>query len=220
MAEPLEIVAAIEGMLAERCRRRHAARRAPGAGHQRADARADRSGALHLEPFLGQAGPCDRGGAGRARRRHGAGFGADAGAGAGRGQGRAGRDRGGDAGRLRGRAPGRCRGDGGGGRRLAGRERRRAQAQKGRRRPADAAPRREPGHPRPVSPSAPTTGRRWSSALPPRPTTSSPTPAPSARASAATGSSPTTSRPAPAPSAATATRSTWSTPRGSRTGRR
>ena len=43
---------------------------------------------------------------------------------------------------------------------------------------------------------------------------------PSARRRAATGSSPMTCRPAPAPSAATATRSTSSTPTGSRTGRR
>ena len=49
---------------------------------------------------------------------------------------------------------------------------------------------------------------------------SSPTPSPSARARAATGSSPTTCRPAPARSAATATRSIWSMPTASRTGRR
>ena len=104
--------------------RRRAARRKAGAGDQRADARADRSGALYLEPFLGQAGPCDRRRTRRARRRDGARLGADAGAGAGRGQARAGRDRGGNARRLRGGAAGRCRGDGGGRRRLAGRNRR------------------------------------------------------------------------------------------------
>ncbi len=83
--------------------RGRAACRPAGIGDERADARADRPGALHLEPLLGQAGPRDRGGAERAGRRDGAGFGADAGAGAGRGPGRAGRDRRGNAGRLRSR---------------------------------------------------------------------------------------------------------------------
>ncbi len=76
MAEPLEIVAAIERLLS----RDAAPRRAARARHQRADPRADRSGALHLEPFVGQAGPCDRSGAGGGGRRDGAGLGADAGA--------------------------------------------------------------------------------------------------------------------------------------------
>ena len=38
------------------------------ARHQRADARADRSGALHRQPLLGQAGPCHRRRRRRARR--------------------------------------------------------------------------------------------------------------------------------------------------------
>ena len=166
MAEPLEIVAAIERVLVGDARL--AGRRAlvtSGPTREPID-----PGALHLEPLLGQAGPRDRRRACGARRRNGARLGADARARAGRRQAGAGRDRRGNAGRLRGRAPGRCRGDGGGGRRLARRDRRSPQAEEGRRRPAGAAPRREPGHPRLASPSAATTGRRSSSALRRRPT--------------------------------------------------
>ena len=54
--------------------RRGAARRAARAGDERPDPRADRPGALPLEPLLGQAGPCDRRGAGGTRRRDGAGL--------------------------------------------------------------------------------------------------------------------------------------------------
>ena len=46
-----------------------AARRTPRADHQRTDARADRSGALHRQPLQRAAGPCDRGGARRTRAR-------------------------------------------------------------------------------------------------------------------------------------------------------
>ena len=53
-------------------------------------------------------------------------------------------------------------------------------------------------------------GRGWSSALPRRPMTSSPTPRPSSTRKAATGSSPTTFRRQPASWAATATPFTWS----------
>ena len=71
---------------------------------------------------------------------------------------------------------------------------------------AGARARREPRHPahhrRPRRPA-----RASSSASPPRPTTSSPTPPPSACARAPTGSSPTTSRPRPASWAAPRTRS-------------
>ena len=57
MSEPEEIVAAIEGLLtAERPLGRRQARR----GDLGSDARGDRSGALHLQSFLGQAGPRHR----------------------------------------------------------------------------------------------------------------------------------------------------------------
>ena len=82
MAEPLEIVAAIEAALAARHRSALAARRArdparlgrslAGPARRRdlgADPRADRSRALHRQPLLGQAGPRDRGRGGRGRRR-------------------------------------------------------------------------------------------------------------------------------------------------------
>ena len=49
------------------------ARRQARAGDVRPDARGDRSGALHLQPFLGQAGPRHRRGAGAPRRRRHAG---------------------------------------------------------------------------------------------------------------------------------------------------
>ena len=66
MSEPEEIADAIEGLLApaERPLGRQARRRDLGP-----DARGDRSRALHLQPFVGQAGPCHRLGAGGARRR-------------------------------------------------------------------------------------------------------------------------------------------------------
>ena len=62
MAEPLEIVAAM------RASARGAPPRKPLAGkrivdHVRADARADRPGALYRQPLVRQAGPCDRGAA-------------------------------------------------------------------------------------------------------------------------------------------------------------
>ena len=64
MSEPHELVAAIEALRSAcraRARRRDetarwAARRPPRARHLRADVRADRSGALHRQPLLGQAG--------------------------------------------------------------------------------------------------------------------------------------------------------------------
>ncbi len=55
MAEPLEIVAAIEAALARR-----AADGAAGARDLGPDARADRPGALHRQPLLGRAGHGDR----------------------------------------------------------------------------------------------------------------------------------------------------------------
>ena len=65
MAEPEEILAAIEAHFAPS----GAARRRAGAGHQRADPRADRPGPLHLQPLLRPAGPRHRRGAGPAGRR-------------------------------------------------------------------------------------------------------------------------------------------------------
>ena len=66
MAEPLEIASAAERML-----RPHAAApvgRQARPDHRGTHARADRPGALHRQPLLGQTGFCDRGG-GRSRRR-------------------------------------------------------------------------------------------------------------------------------------------------------
>ena len=71
MAEPLEIVAAIEALLDTG---RKAACRAKDHRHLRADPRADRPGALHRQPFVRQAGPCDRRGACPAWRRRAAGL--------------------------------------------------------------------------------------------------------------------------------------------------
>src|SRR5262249_49661476 len=86
-----------------------------------------------------------------------------------------------------------------------------APTDKGRTAPPPRAPAsQKPPTPPPAPPSAPPPGRPLLSAWRRRPRTSSRTPAASACASAATGSSPTTSRPAPRLSAATATRSTWS----------
>ena len=87
-------------------------------------------------------------------------------------------------------------------------------------RAAGAAPRREPGHPRDASLHA----RNDRPALvigfaAETENVVANARSKSAAARAATGFSPTTCRPAPAPSAATATRSTWSTRTGSRTGR-
>ena len=79
MSEPADILAAITRMLTPDPAR-EPARRPARAGHLGSDPRADRPGALSVEPFLGQAGPCDRRGAGGARRRHGAGIGTDPGA--------------------------------------------------------------------------------------------------------------------------------------------
>ena len=118
MAEPAEILAAITRIPdpgSPACRPARA-------GHQRSDPRADRPGALPVEPFLGQAGTRDRRRAGRAGGRDRAGLRADAGADPVRGQAGRGRDRAADAGGERGGAAGRCRGHGGGRLRLAGRE--------------------------------------------------------------------------------------------------
>jgi hypothetical protein len=69
MSEPEEIVAAIERLLAaEKPPVEQALGRQARAGDLGPDARGDRSGALHLQPFLGQAGPCDRRRPGPARR--------------------------------------------------------------------------------------------------------------------------------------------------------
>ena len=72
MAEPTEIAAAavtlLDNATGERPLDRQARRH-----HLGADARADRSGALHRQPLVRQAGPCDRSGGGGGRRRGGAG---------------------------------------------------------------------------------------------------------------------------------------------------
>ena len=62
MAEPEQILAAIEELLAPADR---GARRQARAGDQRPDDRGDRPGAVHRQSLLRQAGPRDRGGAGR-----------------------------------------------------------------------------------------------------------------------------------------------------------
>ena len=64
LAEPPAILAAIEALLAPSGPLAGQAR----AGHQRPDARADRSGALHRQPLQRPAGPRDRRGARRAGR--------------------------------------------------------------------------------------------------------------------------------------------------------
>ena len=64
LAEVPELIEAITALLARpsscvgsgKGRRPTSPRRPPRAGHQRPDARADRSGALHRQPLLGQAG--------------------------------------------------------------------------------------------------------------------------------------------------------------------
>ena len=67
LAEPPAILAAIEALLAPAT----PAVGPPRAGHQRADARADRSGALHRQSLERAAGACDRRGACRSgRARH------------------------------------------------------------------------------------------------------------------------------------------------------
>ena len=75
MAEPVEIAAAAVTLHRQR-RRRAAARRQARRHHVGADARADRSGALHRQPLVRQTGPRDRRCGGRRRRRGGAGLGA------------------------------------------------------------------------------------------------------------------------------------------------
>ena len=62
MAEPLEIVAAADALLGNAGNRRRARGQAR-ARHVGPDPRADRSGALHRQPLLRQAGPCHRRGA-------------------------------------------------------------------------------------------------------------------------------------------------------------
>ena len=78
-----------------------AARRPPRAGHQRADLGSHRSGALHRQPLVRQAGPCDRRGAGGSGRRDGAGRRPGGSARSGRGRDRPCRKRTGYAGGLR-----------------------------------------------------------------------------------------------------------------------
>ena len=72
MAEPLEIVAAIEAHA--RPTAAPAARRPARARHLRPDPRADRSGALSRQPLLRPAGPCHRRGRCRGRRARDAGL--------------------------------------------------------------------------------------------------------------------------------------------------
>ena len=146
MSEPEEIVAAIEGMLAPR---RAAACRQARRGDVGPDARSDRSGALHLQPFLGQAGPCHRQRPGAARRRGHAGerAGGDRrSAGAAHGPCRIGRP---DAGGLPRGGHRRHRGLRRRGRRLEGGASRHGQDQEeGRRRAAGARARAQSRHPR------------------------------------------------------------------------
>ena len=66
MAEPLEIAAAVEKL---RTPRTEAAQRQARARHLRPDPRADRSGALHRQPLIRQAGPRNCRGGGARRRR-------------------------------------------------------------------------------------------------------------------------------------------------------
>ena len=206
MSEPEEIVAAIEALLDGAG---EAVGRQARAGDLGPDARGDRSGALHLQPFLRQAGPRHRRSAGAARRRGHPGERAGDGARSGRRDGREDRIR-----RTRcwppasppasstsrsspppsptGRWPSpptpRSR-------RSRARRRRRSSS-----RPTPISWRRSPSRAR--------SGRRWWWASPPRPRTWSPTRSRSGPARAATGSSPTTSRPPPGRSAANATRCT------------
>ncbi len=146
--------------------------RSARAGHQRADARADRPGALHRQPVQRTPGPCDRGVARRtgcARdpgQRPGVGARSCRRCRAARGK------RAADAGCLPGGAAGGCRGVRRRRRRLARRDRGRGQDQEG---AGDRRRRRWSWSPIPTSwrPS-PRTGRGargWSSASPPRPTT-------------------------------------------------
>ena len=95
----------------------------------------------------------------------------------------------------------------------------RLQGQEG---PPPGSPRRSrwPRTPTSSAPSPPApTARAWSSASPPRPTTSSPTPPPSGCARAPTGSSPTTSRPATGIMGGTENAVTLSPPRAPSPGR-
>ena len=146
------------------------------AGDVGPDARGDRSGALHLQPFLRQAGPRHRGGPGATGRRGHAGERAGDGARSGRRDGREDRFGGRDAGRLPRRRHGRRRGLRRRRRRLEdGQARQRQDQEEGR------APRRRRSSSRPIptswrrSPSRARSGRRWWWALPPRPRTWSPT---------------------------------------------
>ena len=112
---------------------REAAERPQGARHLRPDPRADRSGALHRQPLLRQAGPCHRRGARQARRGNPAGLRPDARSGPGRRRGAPCRDRGADAGGVRSGAAGRHRGVRRGRRRLAPGAGRQPEAQEERR---------------------------------------------------------------------------------------
>ena len=160
------------------CWRRVAAAGRPArAGHQRADARADRSGALHRQPLQRPAGPRHRRRAGRprrARRRWSAGRSRSPirpASWCARG------DRAADAGRLPGGAAGRCRGLRRRGRRLAGGQRgRAARSRRARRGAAGAGAGAQPRHPRHHRRPPARAARAWWSASPRRPTTCAPTP--------------------------------------------
>ena len=123
-----EIAAAAEALL----RPDGSALRQARAGHVGPDARADRSGALHRQPLLRQAGPCDRGAAAAAGADGDAGLRAGRAARSARRDRGEGRDRAADAGGGRKGAAGRCRGVRGRGRRLARRTRERQQDQESR----------------------------------------------------------------------------------------
>ena len=71
--EPMEILAAIAGFFQKTASPTQALEALgpawlAGAGHQRADPRADRPRPLHRQPLVRQAGPCHRGGAGATGR--------------------------------------------------------------------------------------------------------------------------------------------------------
>ena len=167
LADPETIVEAVDGLLAPT---RARPRRAQGPRHRRRHPRADRPGALHRQPLVGQAGPRRRR-RGRRPRRQGHPRHHRRPAGRRRRRGRAGRHRGRDGARRAG--PGRRRR-----RRRDGRCRRRLPA---RRRCRPARSRRRPVSPRSCSSRPPTSSPRSapasvparpSSASRPRPTTS------------------------------------------------
>ena len=170
MAEPLEIVAALERLLGAGAEARGApARRQARARHLRADARADRSGALHRQPLLRTPGPCHRGGGGGGGRRGDARLRPGRHPGPARRRDGACRERARDARRGRERAAGRHRGVRRRRRRLAHRGRGRGEDQEGRQAPAGRSASSRTPTSSPPSRVSRAGVRRSSSALRPRP---------------------------------------------------